>query len=185
VTYHVSLFWMSVSVGLLHLLLGLWCLRWTEAARSFWIASNRNASFGSVLMVLAMLGTVGLVQWTDLGEYAEHRGKMQLACLLLGGGALFLLRDLLTPRALGILLLLGAEVLLSAAFPSPLRSRLFLVGLAYGWVISGMAFVGAPYLYREGMLLLFKNAARTRYVGTVSLMGGLFLIVLAVSRFWA
>ncbi|MCX7713304.1 MAG: hypothetical protein N2035_06535 [Chthoniobacterales bacterium] len=88
-------------------------------------------------------------------------------------------REFLAVRAFGILLLLAAEVLLCAAFLRPEFCRLFLVILAYGWIIAGMFFVGMPWILRDLIEFIVNNKFRFRSAAIAGISYGLILIFCA------
>jgi hypothetical protein len=122
----------------------------------------RSRVWGVVLCTLAALWAFWLAATMDLGEFTSHR---TLICGAIIAGAIMVplfADEFLAVRSLGILSLLAAEPLLSAAFLKPEYSRLLLVVLAYIWAIAGLLFVGAPYLLRN--LIVWLLAARGRYL---------------------
>jgi hypothetical protein len=148
-TYDFGLFPVGIITGLV-LLLGhavVWFApEWTRAGlRGF----PRNLVVGRVLLVLATAWAVYLLATIDLGEFAGLRRMLVLGTIGAGVLTWIFVEEFLAVRALAILLLLAAEILLCAAYLQPPVSRLWLVFLAYGWIIAGLFFVGLPWLLRD------------------------------------
>lgn len=141
-------------VGLLLVLCHLPALL-AEAATKRWLnAFPRAGNMGSVLFTVAAFWFMGLVTYTDLGEFSSMRRNFLLASTagyILG---LRYMREFLSVRALGMVLLLGAEPLLEAAWMRPELSRLWLVSLVFAWIVGGLFCVGMPYLLRDAITWL-------------------------------
>lgn len=123
-------------------------------------AFPRSKAMGIVLLGLATAWAFWLVATMDLGEFSGMRTPLKVlvpvACFL----CLQYVDDFLSVRALGMLLLLLADPLLEAAFLRPEASRLLLVVLAYAWIVTGMFWVGMPYLMRDQIAWLLKSNSR-------------------------
>jgi hypothetical protein len=88
--------------------------------------------------------------------------------------------ELLSPRALGGLLLLVAGPLLAAARWHPSDWRLVISVLAYLWIVAGLAFLMEPWWFRRIVLATAKTDGAVRGGGAVKALLGLVLIVLAL-----
>ncbi|MBX7157310.1 MAG: hypothetical protein K1X66_02845 [Verrucomicrobiae bacterium] len=179
-TYHISLKVVAIVLGILIGGGGLLGLLFSEKIRLGAKHFPRNYFWGVVLMVIAMAWTAWLISFVDLGEYSGIRHWMILAVMLLGFATIIFLPDFLTARALGVLLLLGAEVLLSAAFPLEKSSRYVITILAYVWVIAGMIFVALPYRLRDLLFWVCESSIRFRVGAWIRLILGLILVGLGV-----
>ena len=91
--------------------------------------------------------------------------------------------EFLAARALGMVLLLAAEVLLESAVLRTEPSRLLLVTLAYGWVVAGLFMVGMPYLVRDAISLVTASTTRWRLACLGGVGYGVALLVCAI-LFW-
>ena len=110
---------------------------------------SRSVPAGVVLFVAASAWFAGLVAFTDLGEFSSLRTKFLVATVIAAILMLRFVREFLSVRALGMLLLLVAEPLLESAWMRPESGRLWLVGLVYGWIVAGLFFIGTPYILRD------------------------------------
>ena len=83
-------------------------------------------------------------------------------------------------RSLGVLCLLGANVLLDAAFLREDAARLVVVAYAYLIIVEGMVMVGAPYVLRDGIALGLATPRRSRVLLSAGLIFGIVLMVLGI-----
>ena len=120
----------------------------------------RSKMMGMVLLGIATLWAFWLVATMDLGEFTSYRNFLMILVPAAGFLCLQFVDDFLSVRAFGLLLLLLAEPLLEVAFLRPEASRLLLVVLAYGWIITGMFWIGMPYLMRNHVEWLLKSHGR-------------------------
>lgn len=115
------------------------------AARSF----PRSRLWGTLLLALAVLWTLGIAGTTDLGEFSPMR-RLIMAGTALGGVLMWkFVPDFLSSRSLGFLLLLAAHPVLESTFLQHGLLKLLLALLAYGWALAGLFLVGMPYLHRD------------------------------------
>ncbi len=147
--YHVSLSPVALIVGLLHGLVGALALFFPVGTQRFLQRFPRNRTLGRILLGAGTAWAATLCATIDLGEYSWIRSGLFLASLTLGALAIWLLDDFPSVRGLSILLLLGANVLLDAAFLSDRPGKIAVVLLAYLWVIAGILFVCLPHLFRD------------------------------------
>ncbi|MFA6173217.1 MAG: DUF2065 family protein [Kiritimatiellales bacterium] len=91
------------------------------------------------------------------------------------------LDELLSPRALGGLLLLAAGPVLDAARWHPSQWRLVITVIAYLWILLGLVFLLSPWWFRRiaGKLTSSGDNA-VRITGAVKAAAGLGLIALAL-----
>ena len=141
-------------------------------------AFPRSETAGIVLFIAAAAWFAGLIAFTDLGEFSPMRTKFLIFSVV---GSLLMLRfvrEFLAVRALGMLLLLVAEPLLESAWMRPDMGRLWLVGLVYGWIVTGLFFIGKPYVMRDA--LEWVSAASWRWKLAVWSGIGYGVLLLAV-----
>ncbi len=86
--------------------------------------------------------------------------------------------ELLAPRALGGLLMLGANPLLVSARWHPSPWRLVITVIAYIWVVAGMTFMLSPYRFRQLAEWANKTPARCRALGFVRVLFGVSVLFL-------
>lgn len=136
----------------------------------------RSVSAGVLLFVAATLYFLWLVATTDLGEFSPMRGKFLALTSLASLLTLWFVREFLAVRALGMLLLLAAEPLLESAWMRPETSRLWLVGLVYGWIVCGLFLIGMPYLLRDAIGWVTGAAWRWRAAALAGIAYGVLLL---------
>ncbi len=159
---HLDLRATGIVTGLLLLALSAACLLRGGPLRAGLRALPRSEKAGWMLLTLAAIWAFALVSLIDLGEFTKFRRMLQV--LVVAGYWLTLryVDEFLSVRALGMLFLLAAELLLEAAFLQPQTWRLLLVILAYAMIIKGMFWVGMPYLLRDHIGWLTKTDSRWR-----------------------
>lgn len=181
-TYPISLAFAEFAAGTLLLLSHLPALFAPQKISALLSAFPRSLWTGRLLLVAATVWAAFLVATIDLGEFATMRNSLVFGVAVSGVLTWIFVGDFLAVRALSILLLLAADVLLSAAFLQPETSRLWLVFLAYGWIFAGMFLVGLPWLARDTIAWITKKRARLL---AFSCAGALYGIALLVSSFLA
>lgn len=178
--YPFSLAQVAAVLGAAYLLTHGWALARPAAATALLRAFPRHALAGWVLLGLATLWFAGLMATIDLMEYTPHRSKFVLGVLVLGALSAHFMREFLAVRSLGALLLLGAQVLLDAAFLRDEPSRLVVTVAAYAYIIAGMFMVGSPYLLRDFLGWLTASPVRLRAAAGSGLAFGIILLLLAL-----
>lgn len=182
-TYHLSLKIVCIVLGLLGLAYGFIAATNPAAVRRVMTGLPRNFRAGAVAMLLATVWADILVYSVDLAEMTEYRYWLLLFFTVLGIMTIIFLPDFLFARALGVLLLLATEVLLSATFAALHPARHVVTIIGYIWAIAGMFFVTAPYLFRDLVDFFHKSDASTRRVGLLKAAGGVALIALGMICF--
>ncbi len=163
--YPVSLKWVGIVVGLFLLALHLFALWRSESCRRWLKDFPRSRAAGTVLIVAAGIWSLLLIRTMDLGEFARLRTVMTIAVVAGTFLAWRYMEEFLAVRALGMLALLAAEPLLSAAYLKPDPTRLLIVVLAYAWIVLGLFWVGVPWTLRDQIawitsrLTLYRTAA--------------------------
>jgi hypothetical protein len=158
--YSLSLENALVLMGVL-LLAGHLTAAFAEGPVRRWLlAFPRSGNIGSVLYTAAALWFIWLVASTDLGEFSSIRSNFIFVSVLGYVLGLIFMREFLSVRSLGLLLLLAAEPLLESAWMRPELGRLWLVSLVYLWIVGGLFCVGMPYLLRDGIHWLTVNPLR-------------------------
>ena len=181
--YSLSLQSVGIAVGVL-LLLGH-AAAWVGGpkAMAFAKAFPRSRAAATILLMMAAVWAFFLVQDVDLGEFSKLR-QIMLTGIVAGAILAWLyVEEFLAARALGMLLLLAAEVLLESAVLRTETSRLLLVTLAYGWVLAGLFMVGMPYLVRDAINLVTASTTRWKLVCLGGVGYGVALLVCAI-LFW-
>lgn len=181
--YPFSLQQVTLALGIFYILSHGTALLKPEIAKSFLLASPRNYVLGAVLMVAATLWFSGVMIRIDLMEYTEFRNAFVIAILAGGGAVTWYLREHLSGRAIGSLLLLLAYALLDAAFLNNNPLKLIVVTTAYIYIIAGMCLAASPYLWRDALNFVYKSEQRARTACVLGSLFGLGLCILALVFF--
>lgn len=171
-TLETALLWVGLALLLGHVFALLFGRAIQERLRAF----PRSETAGIVLFVVASAWFGGLVALTDLGEFSPMRSKFLIFTVV---GAMLMLRfvrEFLAVRALGMLLLLVAEPLLESAWMRPEQGRLWLVGLVYVWIVSGLFFIGTPYVLRDAIQWVVGADWRWRVSAFAGILYGTLLL---------
>jgi len=168
--------WLGFGLFLIHAYLFYHFEKAGPWARAF----PRADRLGGFLLVLATAWAAWLVGTMNLMEYTRFRPLFVLAALGLGVTSWLYVREFIAVRALGVLLLLGANVLLDACFLREDTLRLIVVAYAYGLIVAGMIMVGAPYLLRDALGWALANPFRGKLLLFLGLVFGLVLLGLGV-----
>ena len=178
--YSFTLAQVSVWVGLGLLLSHGWgLLDYRQATQ--WIRSfPRGDAFGGGLLAAATAWSAWLAGTINLMEYTRFRPLFVLGVVGLGVTSWLYVREFIAVRSLGILFLLGADVLLDAAFLRQDGARLIVVSYAYLIIAEGMFMVGAPYLLRDAISWGLAHSARGRLLMALGVFFGLVLLGLGL-----
>ncbi len=149
--YHFPLSNVAIFLGLIYLIThippALQPNRFIAWMRLF----PRSKVAGWVLITLAGLWSLWLVDTMDLGEFNPQRNIFLLIIAAGTGLTLYFVPDFLAVRGLGMLLLLGANVILDSVFLENTPWKLLLVINAYLWIVIGIIYVSSPYLMRRAI----------------------------------
>ena len=140
----------------------------------------RSAMAGYVATTIATLWAVSLLDTMSLGEYNKFRTIFTIMCSIGGLLCYFFVRDFLSLRALGILLLLGANVILDGAFLSNNPYKIPLVCNAYAWIILGMILVSSPYLIRNAIQWATAELHRWQFLMSLGVVWGFIVLGLGI-----
>jgi hypothetical protein len=179
--YSLTLSTVFLLSGLFLLLLGGMALLQSEATTPWLRAFPRSRGWGIFLLIVATLWSMYLIGTIDLGEFAKWRERILIVIPI---GAILTGRyvdELLSARALGMVLLLAADPLLEASFLRPEDSCYFLKVLAYAGIIVGMFWIGMPYLLRDQLRWLTESTGRLRAVAAVAAGYGLLLLIFGLT----
>jgi hypothetical protein len=179
--YSLSLGTAMLLTGLLLALVHGWALLKPTDAQSLLRRFPRGKNWGVGLLVIAAIWSWLLIYNIDLGEFTNWRPRL----LIIIPVAFFLtvkyVEEFLAARALGMVLLLAAEPLLEAAWLRPEGTRLFLVVLAYVWIVFGMIWIGMPYVLRDQIDWVTNNKGRFRTAALAGLIYGALLLILPLT----
>ena len=179
-TYFVSLKITAIIIGLLyiaaHLPAAVMPGRLTASLRGM----PRNYPLGVVLMLSATLWFVTLTGMMDLGEISNIRMQLMAVWTIAGILVVIFVPGFLTARGLGCLLLLGAAVVIDAAFLATTYWRYVITLMAYFWVIAGMFLVYSPHLLRDAIQYVTGTPKRLQLFAWPGVGFGVLLLVLGI-----
>lgn len=138
----------------------LWAMKNAAKTQAFLQAFPRASQWGVILLTIDVVWSVFALANMDMGEFFNMRRIFILVTI--GGyfAVMVYVKEFLAVRALGALMLLVAGPVLTAAFLQPQMSRLLLPILAYVWIITGMYFIGMPFLMRDWINWLLAKPQR-------------------------
>ena len=140
----------------------------------------RNYPLGVVLMLAATLWFTVLTGVMDLGEISGARTQLMMVWAAAGVLVAIFVPGFLAVRGLGCLLLLGAAVVLDAAFLVDTPWRYVMTLLAYYWVIAGMVIVYSPHLGRDAVVYVTATPKRLSAFSWPGVIFGVVLIGLGL-----
>jgi hypothetical protein len=181
--YDLSLHTVGLVVGFLLLAIHLIALIRPEQTKSWLVQLPRSKPLGIGLLAVDSVWAFWLVSNMDLGEFSQYRTWLQIGVPIAFVLTMIFVDEFLAVRALGMLALLAAEPLLSAAFLRPEIARLLLVILAYVWLTLGLFWVGMPYILRDQIHWITQTGPRFRSLTLAGLVYGLAVLVCALSVF--
>ena len=161
-----------ILLGVLGLALGVVLARFPAAARSALQTFPRSKWPAWLLTAACLFWVAWVVQHAALGRFEGLKPFVPVAALALFAGMVWLLDELLAPRALGGLLLLVANPMLSGVRWADSAWRYAIVLLAYAAVLAGCALVLHPWIFRRACERLLPTDAAVRRSGWVKLIGG-------------
>lgn len=173
-------------VGAIHVALSVPLLLLPSVSRRVLAAFPRSVWPGRFLVVLDLAWVAYVVKndphpWLPFFELI--RPYIYWAAPVIVILIIVLLDELLSPRALGGLLLLVANPVLNAIRWHPSPFRLFMALLAYCWVVAGIILVLSPYRFRKAFAFWIENDARCRVMGLLTMVvGGLLFGVSLLVR---
>ena len=147
-----------------------------EATQGWLKTLPRSKTMGWVLFSLVLVWAELLVWKVDLGEFTAWRPRLLAFVPIAFVLTVMFVEEFLAARALGMLVLLGAEPLLASAFLRPESGRLFLVTLVYVWVSLALFWIGMPYTLRDQIGWVTKTAGRWRLAITAGVAYGVLLL---------
>lgn len=170
----------GIVLGLALLAGHLWALLKPVQAQAFLRGFPRNYAWGAGLLSVGFVWSLMILQHVDMGEFFHLRNQFLLVVTAGFVGVLVYVKEFLSVRALGCLMLLAAGPVLASAFQQEPVSRLLLPILAYAWIIVGMFFVGMPFLMRDWIDWVTANAGRWKLASLGGAVYGALLLVAAV-----
>jgi hypothetical protein len=179
-TYFVSLRLTAIVLGLIYIAAHLPPALWPVKTGKWMQRLSHNYPLGVTLMVLATLWFVILTGVMDLGEISNIRVQLMAVWAVAGVLLAIFVRGFLPLRALGCLLLLGAALMLDAAFLATTAWRYVVTVVACAWVIKGMILVYSPHVGRKWIDWAAQDTERMRVLAWPGVAAGLLLVVLGI-----
>lgn len=170
----------GLALGALLLVAHAWAWMSADKAMSFAKTFPRNRGWGIALLLVASAWSLFLVKHMDMGEFYTWRQRLLILVPVTFVLVVVYVPEFLAVRALGSLMLLAASPVLHAAFLQPQASRLLLPILVYGWVLTGMFWVGMPYLLRDWITWLTSRPGRWRLAAFGGAAYGAALLTVAL-----
>ena len=180
----------GILTGLILLLTHAFALIKPTESQNLLKSLPRNRVVGTVILAIAFLWAYLILTGFKIGDFtfpALHLGEfykvrkplMIIIPIVFVLVAMFV-DEFLFVRALGMFLLLLATVLLDAVFQKFPVGRTLLPLLAYAWIIASLFWVGMPYLMRDQIDWLSRNAGRWKVFAGLGALYGLTVLVCAV-----
>ena len=153
------------------------------AARKF----PRNLPAGIVLMLLATGWFVWNVNNEPIADFSAYKPAMMIGFTAVGVGACSFVQDFLAARALAVLLLLLARLMVDTGRPHLGDSPFVEViqAWAYVFVVIGIWVTITPWKLRDFINWATASEQRTRRLSAVRLAFALFVLVLGLTAFRA
>lgn len=170
----------GILLGLILLAGHLWAYLKPAQTQAFLRDFPRNYAWGVILLSICFFWGMMIIQHMDMGEFFHLRRWFLIIVPAGFVGVLFYVREFISVRALGSLMLLAAGPMLCAAFLQPQLSRLLIPILAYAWIIAGMFFVGMPFLMRDAITWVTANPARWNLASISGIIYGVLLLIAAL-----
>jgi len=172
--------WFLAGLGALGVLAGLMMLRFPATVRTGLLAFPRSKWPGRILTALCILWIWWVVSHAALGRFESLKPLLPLAALLLYAAVVVFLDELLSPRALGGLLLLIANPVLNGVRWADSLWRFVPVAVAYAWVLIGCAWMLHPWLFRKMTQRVTGSDANLRAMGGFKMLGGVVLLAVGL-----
>ena len=179
-TYFVSLKITAIIIGLLCIIGHLPAALAPDRIAALMRTLPRNRPLGVVLMLAATIWFTVLTGVMDLGEISSVRLQLMAVWSIAGVLVVIFVPTFLAARGLGCLLLLGAAVILDAAFLAVTPWAYIIKVLAYYWVIAGMVLVYSPHLWRDAINYVTDTPQRLRLFSWPGVVFGVVLVALGL-----
>ena len=171
---------MCICAGMALAALAVLALVWPATARSWVVSFPRNRVAAWVLSALALFWVANIVQHGRLGRFEPWKVYVwpgyTVALIAVG----LFMDDLLAVRALGGILLLGANPVLRAVrlHDSPWAS--LVAAVTYGVIVLGIAWILGPYRFRRWLSWML-SPERYRWTCSGVLLLGALLCALGLT----
>jgi hypothetical protein len=183
---------MKLSLSLLTITLGaglsiaqIYGLLNPKGFTAFFRKFPRHYPIGVVLMLLATAWFVWNVNNEPIADFAAFKPYMMGGFIAVGVLSCIYVRDFLAVRALAVIFLLLAKLMVDAGRPHLGESPFVLVNqaLAYAFIVGGIWFTITPWKLRDWLEWFTQNDTVVRIGCALRLAFDLFLIVLGLAAF--
>jgi hypothetical protein len=165
-----------VALGGLGLAAGTAVLRFPAALRAGLSAFPRSKGPGWILTAVCIFWVAWVVQHAALGRFEGLKPLIPVVAVALFAAMVWLLDELLAPRALGGLLLLVANPVLNGVRWADSAWRFVPALIAYAWVIAGCALMLHPWVFRKLVQRFMASDGLVRMAGWAKLLAGVVLL---------
>jgi putative effector of murein hydrolase len=180
----MSLSALSIWIGSVYVALHLPLVVMPQLVRKLCEKFPRNFWMGALLTAIALGWSALEVNDMPLGNYIEEfKWLLWILTPVIFTLILAFMNELLAPRALGGILLLIANPVLSIQCLASSRATWLIAGLAYLWIIAGVILVLSPFRFRHAIEVACRTDGRSRLAGVLGLLVGCALIVLGFTVF--
>lgn len=170
-------------VGVLYFLTGLSLALGGAPVRSVLARFPRHTPSGIVLAAIAIGWTAFLFWHSPLGWFEPYRRWLPLIAAIVYLLTIWLVNELLAPRALAGIMLLAAAPVLDSIRWEPTAWRFVLTVQAYIWIVTGMILIFGPHRFRLVCEWIYRRPKRTLWSGTFIVIAGLTMILLGATVF--
>ncbi len=175
--------WVAVVIAALLAIIWIGGLLWTGKFRRTALKFPRSIPAGIVLLTISAVWCSGIVaQAGDQNLLVPKPVGYAMIWGLCIGSVVWRL-EFMAVRALAVLLLLVAKVIVDAAFTVQTPACLVMTILAYLWVIAAMWWAWAPWRLRNALEWTMSSDQHCKMVSGVHLAIAALLIVLAFAAY--
>lgn len=183
---------MKLSLSLLTIALGaglivpqIYGLANPKGFTDFFRKFPRNYPAGIVLMLLATGWFVWNVNNEPIADFSAYKSAMLFGFAAVGVGACIFVRDFLAVRAVAVILLLLAKLMVDTGRPHLSESPLVLVvqTWTYVMVVAGIWFTVMPWKLRDLLEFTTANETRVRIGSGIRLLFAIFILGLGLTAF--
>jgi len=178
-----DLSWITLLLGILALASGAAALQMPGRVRAGLCAFPRSVWPGRILAAVDLVWAAYALSRMHLGMFDAWKVHLFWITPVAVVLCILYLDELLSPRALGGLLLLAAGPVLNSARWHPSDWRLVMTTLAYLWIAFGLLFLLSPWWFRRITLRVAQSDSAVRLCGAVKAAAGLGLVLLALRVF--
>jgi len=164
-----------VFLGFLGMSAGLLLLRSPAILKAGWTAFPRSKWPGWILTAIGVFWVSWVVSHAALGRFEGLKPLIPVLAVVGFGAIVWFLDELLSPRALGGLLLLVANPVLNGVRWADSAWRFVPAAIAYAWVVAGCALMLHPWLFRRVVEKVLPSEKAIRMWGWGKLLAGALL----------